>query len=184
MASSPGYRPALPAAHTKKKMSFKEWLDIVQSFLTILAIFAAGWWFVMQGFTRPEVKLENLVTQRRSVTDKGYWLIAIEVKATNVGKIPVTLNDGGLLVTPVNPEAEPLDSKILKNIFLDPGESDQAIIRTLLLPEGYRTVVIQSQYRMPRTILGITLPAKATREWRTETLFDVGLPDAAEQKKP
>ena len=160
-------------------MSLKEKLDIIQAMLTIVAILAAGWWFVKQGFAKPEVRLEHRVTQRRSVDDKGVWLIGIEVRVTNVGKVPVDLKDGTLIVSQVNPVrqqgTEELDRESLdKKLYLDPGEADQATFQTLLLPDNYKTILVQSVYPVPRTFFGFQIPGKPKREWTTETLFDIG----------
>ena len=176
---------SLPHIRHRQKMSLKEILDIIRAVLTIAAILAAGWWFVKQGFAKPEIKLEHTVTQRRSADDKGAWLIGIEVRVTNVGKVPVDLKDGMLIVSQVNPVrqagTEELDRESLdKKLYLDPGEADQATFETLLLPDGYKTILVQSVYPVPRTllgfqsILGFRIPGKPDREWTTETLFDIG----------
>ena len=158
--------------------SLKEKVEIVKGILTIGAILAAGWWFVMQGFARPEVKLEHTVTQRRLETDKSKWVLAIEVKATNVGKVPVHLKAGTLVIQQVNPESKSDDATLekveLREMSLDPGEADQAIVQTFLFPEAYKTILLQSRYVVPRMILGFEVSSKPHYQWKLETVVDIG----------
>jgi hypothetical protein len=128
----------------------KSWLDILQSLVTIAAILAGGIWFMLQRSTKPEVKIEHMVTQRPVDGSIGMWLVAIEVRVTNVGKVKVDLGQGIMNLSQVNPvPGSELVAADLRDLRLEPGESDQALFRTYQIPETVKTIQVHSRYEVP-----------------------------------
>jgi hypothetical protein len=129
----------------------KEWLDIVQAIFTIGAIIAAAIWFIDQQSLKPQVKLEQTITKRAVAGQPGYWLTAVDVRATNIGKVKVFLTGGTLSLTQINPvPGEDLTTTSLKDLELDPGEADQAIFVTFVVPDYIHTVQATSSYQVPK----------------------------------
>jgi hypothetical protein len=144
----------------------KEWLDIVQSVSTIGAILAAGWWFLAQRNLKPQIKLEQTITQRPLAGKPGKYLVAIDVRATNIGKVNVSLPPGKLLLTQINPvPGTDLDTLPLKDMDLDPGEGDQAAFTTVVVNESIRTIQATSTY---------SVPGKEDYDWQLLSLADIG----------
>jgi hypothetical protein len=130
----------------------KVWFDIVQSLATILAIVAGGYWFFLQRSTKPQVKLDQTITQRAAVGEPNTVLVAIEVHATNIGKVKVDLDPGQLDVLQVNPRTDKpitLKSYSLNKLTLEPGESDQAIFQVLAVYDSVKTIQVHSCYEVP-----------------------------------
>jgi hypothetical protein len=80
--------------HLETKPAFdrvivKDYLGIVQSSLGILVIGAGAIWFMLQQSLKPQIKLEQTYSQRPLVGKPNYWLVAIDVRATNTGKVRV-----------------------------------------------------------------------------------------------
>jgi hypothetical protein len=161
------------------RYSGKERLEIVQSILAIAAILAGLCWFFMQGIVKPNVKMEQVVSQRHLAKTPSTSLIWVEVRATNLGKVPVHLHNGSLIMTLDDPEQKGLqtigDPVPLQELTLSPGESDQAVVHAYELPLGYNVVSIQSQYQVPPTILGFEVPFRSSKWiWRVENPVFVG----------
>jgi hypothetical protein len=134
-------------AAPSKRTALKEWVEIVQSLFTIGALIAAGFWFVAQQSLKPEVKIDQTITQRPLAGRPGYWLVAIDVRVTNVGKIQISLTGGLMELTQINPvPGETLLSGKLKDVTLDPGQSDQAIFKTVIVPDYIHTIELDSNY--------------------------------------
>jgi hypothetical protein len=159
----------------------KTYLDIAQSLVTILAVLAGGIWFTLQRSTKPEIKLEHSVSQRPVAGSPNMWLISVEVRATNVGKVKVELEAGVMEISQVNPvPGDDLLSAQLRDMRLEPGESDQAIFRTYQIPDSIRTIQIHSRYQVPGTshMFWDSRPLY----WNLLTLADIG--ETAGQTSP
>ena len=78
---------------------WKDTLAAIQSVLTILAFFAAVWWFTMQGYTQPTVQVEHKIQQKLILGPANTSLVWIEIKVTNSGKVPVDLETGCVQMT-------------------------------------------------------------------------------------
>ena len=123
----------------------------MQGILTIIAIAAGGWWFYAQESMKPEVKIDQVVTQRR-LADSEEILVAIDVHVSNVGKTKVELERGILELSDINPPTPGvLWSRDLPLITLEPGESDQAAFVTVAVPPEIKTLQIHSLYRVPHS---------------------------------
>ena len=131
----------------------KPWLELAQAGGTALALLAALWWFNAQHFTEPNLKLEQTITQRR--LDAHHILWAIDVHATNIGKVAVELGkDMGKIdvypLIPPGPEDKKLDSVSLNDTLLQPGESDQVALHLLELDDSYKTIRVNTYYAVPQ----------------------------------
>lgn len=173
-----------------EKFELKPWLDAIQAILTIGAILAGGIWFFLQRFDRPMVKVEHRITQRPLVGTPHHWLVVIEVRVTNVGKVAVQLDKGQMELVQINPPIPPgavptLKKEELKSLLLEPGESDQALFKTYDLPDVLRTVQIHSLYRVPPTFYKRNwqlLPrSQPDLYWNLLSVFDVGSPPTSVQ---
>jgi hypothetical protein len=143
----------------------KSWLSVLQSIATIAAIICGGIWFYMQRSTKPQVKLDQTITQR-TLTGSNDTLITIDVRATNIGKTKVTLNYGQFDLDQLNPTGvgRLWGSPLADNLNLEPGESDQALFKTLILDSSIKTVQAHSDYPVPGT----------NKFWNLLTAVDVG----------
>jgi hypothetical protein len=127
-------------------------VDILQAILTISAILAAGWWFLKQESIKPQVKIEQTVTQRVLGNNPSENLITVDVRATNMGKTKVQLAEGEMEVSQINPiPGYSIVSYPLRALVLEPGESDQALFRTIRLNKSTLTVQIHSKYSVPNS---------------------------------
>jgi hypothetical protein len=132
------------------RTSLKDWIDIFQGIFTIGAIIAAGFWFFKQESLKPQVKLDQTVSQRAAAGKPGFWLIAVDVRAINIGKVKVSLHGGKMWLKQINPiPGEDLIDTPLKDLELDPGEGDQAIFKTFELPDYIHTLQVTSNYGVP-----------------------------------
>jgi len=120
--------------------------------VTILALVAGGVWFLLQRSNKPQVKLDQTVTQRPVAGNPEMTLITLDVRATNVGKIKVDLEPGTVELMQLNPEQDvPKVAFPLQRMTLEPGESDQAIFQTVNLPNSIHTIQVHSEYAVPGT---------------------------------
>jgi hypothetical protein len=129
-------------------------IDMVQGLATIVAILAGGYWFFLQRSISPQVKIEQTVTHRPVQGEPGYMLMTVDVRATNVGKVKVDLQPGEFELRQVNPtlsgdDNKPLVAFVLKSMTLEPGESDQALFKTIEVPVEIKTVQVHSDYAVP-----------------------------------
>jgi len=166
----------IPSPQPHPQRSWKDRLDILQSLLTIAAILTAGVWFLIQGTYKPLVRLQQHATFRPASGKQDTWLVCFDVEATNLGKESVSLQGGTLRVRQMNPESVG-DSTLkifpLQPITLVPGETDQALVDTLYIPTAYKTVLLQSEYAVPVTFLGIEIPWKPKYKWQAQTPIDL-----------
>ena len=148
-----------------KRTSFKELIGTLQSLITVVAILSGGYWFVAQRSLKPQVKLEQTVTQRALDGEAGWLLVAVDVRATNVGKTKVSLTKGSLELIQVNPlPGKSMAVVALPAMDLEPGESDQAILRTWKTPGYIKTIEVHSSYAVP----------SSKEFWNVRSLVDVG----------
>jgi hypothetical protein len=132
--------------------SLKSWIAALQGVATIGAILAGAYWFFLQRSTKPQVKLDQTVTQRPVVGDDDEILITVDVRATNIGKVKVDLQPGQFDLLRLNPpQGGPLISYALRALSLEPGESDQALFKTVIVRSSVKTVQVHSDYKVPGT---------------------------------
>jgi hypothetical protein len=152
-SAAEGLKP-LPAAASKTPLEITKLIfDMVQTIATILAILAGGYWFLLQRSTVSQIKLDQTITQRSAANEPHTILVAIEVHATNVGKVKVELEPGQLDVMQINPRTDtPLNLKsyALNKLTLEPGESDQAIFQVLPVYDTVKTIQVHSCYEVPQ----------------------------------
>lgn len=149
------------------RLSFKDWVDVAQAVFTIGAILAAGIWFYEQHSSTPRIKLDQSITQRTLAGTPGFYLIAVDVRATNIGRVRVHLSKGMMGLTQINPvpgEALLPDTP-LKDLVLDPGEGDQALFKTFIVPDSIRTIEVVSRYGVPD---------EKNYFWQLESAADLG----------
>lgn len=128
----------------------KRFVDIVQGILTIGAICAGAWWFFKQESVKPEVKIEQTITQRALGNDASEVLLTVDVRATNMGKTKVNLAEGQMEVSQINPiPGYSLATYPLRAMYLEPGESDQALFQTILIYKSTLTIQVHSEYTVP-----------------------------------
>ena len=140
------------------RASAKDWIDIVQGILTVIAIAAGGWWFLQQGLAKPRIRIDQTVTYRPMAGSPDLWLIAVDVRATNIGSVGVHLDKGWLVVGQVNPlPGRDLLKADLKELWLQPGEGDQALFHTYQVPATVKTLQLISNYQVPGKKLYWTL---------------------------
>jgi len=103
----------------------KHWSDVLQTLSTIIAIVAGGIWFYMERSTKPQIRIEQAATQRHVSGIKDTWLVAIDVRVTNIGKVKVELSGGKMVLSQINPlPGIGLIETALRDLVLEPGESD------------------------------------------------------------
>jgi hypothetical protein len=93
--------------------AIKDDMAVVQNVVAVIAVGAAAIWFLGQGLGRPALQLEHVVTQRPVEADPSKTLVWIELKATNIGKIPVHLTRDCMalmLLDEENPAGKVIDS--------------------------------------------------------------------------
>ena len=89
----------------------KDIFALAQSFFTIAAIIAGGWWFWFQG--QPFAKANTtLIVEDRRLLDTDWTLIAIAVKVENVGLRTIRLTQGDFRVGAVVPLPDPISKAL------------------------------------------------------------------------
>lgn len=68
--------------------------------------------------------------------------------------------------------SQPLETKRLKKIRLHPGESDQAAVFSIVVPNGLRVVKLHSQYVAPWTFLGFQIPFVSSHMGKWDWVVD------------
>jgi hypothetical protein len=125
-------------------------VEIIQGLLTIGAICAGGWWFIEQESIKPQVRIEQTVTQRPLNGGSSESLITVDVRATNIGKTKVELSEGVMQVSQINPiPGYRIIEYPLRSLLLEPGESDQALFRAIRLNKSTLTIQVHSEYPVP-----------------------------------
>ncbi len=164
-----------PESGLPAKLPWATRISMLQGTLTCLAIACGFIWFILQGTDKPLVQLEQHASSRPNAANPQERLVVIEVKATNLGKTPVHLLPGLLRLSQLNPEIGKslLREVPLSDLRLAPGESDQALVTTLYLAASVQTIALQSQYSIPKTLLGIAIPWQAHYVWRNQTVIDL-----------
>ena len=130
----------------------KPWLDLLQGVGTVLALTGGAYWFYLQRNTEPQIKLDQIVTQRPLAGADDRTLITVEVRATNVGKVKVSLQPGSMEIRQLNPTGQQAPLKVLPlgQLTLEPGEADQSLFKTFVLYNNVKTIQVHSQYRVPK----------------------------------
>jgi hypothetical protein len=125
-------------------------LDILQSVLTIGAICAGAWWFFKQESIKPQIKIDQTISQRALNGESSEVLITVDVRATNIGKTKVELPVGKMEVAQINPiPGYKIDEYPLRTLLLEPGESDQALFQAIRLDKSTLTIQVRSEYPVP-----------------------------------
>jgi len=177
----------LPPAATKTPLEITKLIfEIVQATATILAIVAGGYWFLLQRSTVPQIKLDQTITQRSAANEPHTILVAVEVHATNVGKVRVDLEPGQLDVMQINPRTDSpliLKSYALNKLTLEPGESDQAIFQVIPVYDTVKTIQVHSCYEVPQRsaprvtcaeAIKIGQPDDVHKYWNLLSVADLG----------
>jgi hypothetical protein len=134
----------------------KTWVEILQGVVTVAALLCGGYWFFIQRNLSEQIKLEHTVTQRPVADKADHTLLTVDVRLTNVGKVRVNnLSQGNLEVMQLNPTGNPtpLVNIPLSNPTLEPGESDQALFRTISINNAVKTIQLRSTYPVPNSKL-------------------------------
>ena len=144
----------------------KPWVETLQGIATITALITAAIWFYMQRSTKPQVKLDQIISQRQVANDPDHFLVTIDVRASNIGKTKVDLQPGELDIRQFNPTpGRPLFSFPLKQLRLEPGESDQAVFQAIELDNTIKSIQIHSDYKVP---------GKGSEYWNLLSVADIG----------
>ncbi|GAA3757759.1 hypothetical protein [Terriglobus aquaticus] len=130
---------------------WKPWLDLLQSVGTIVALVAGAYWFYLQRSTVPQIRLEQIVTQRPLAGADDRTLITVEVRTTNVGKVKVDLTGGTMDIHQLNPTGrrDPFTMVQLGDLTLEPGETDQSLFQTFVFVNSVKTIQVHSAYKVP-----------------------------------
>lgn len=124
--------------------------ELVQALFTIGAFIAAAWWFHAQNFTKQEIRIDQHVSQRPFQGTPDIALLVVDIRVTNVGKVPVNLDRGVLRVSSLNPEPSVSLKPInLYDMTLEPGESDYALFQTIKVPTSVKTLELHASYPVP-----------------------------------
>ena len=165
---------------------WKDWADFLQGLFTTVAILAGAIWFFWQGTYKPQVRLENRVTQRLLAGSKDTWLLCLEIRATNLGKTPVNLNGGSMSIIQVDPDRSDnptLKTQPLDDLYLGAGETDQGLVKMITPYRTIKTIVIESQYVVPQSWFTTHILGHKQFLWRLQTPVDIGVP-AKEDSPP
>lgn len=132
-------------------LSCKPWLDFFQAIATLIALIAGAYWFHLQRNTVPQIKLEQIVTQRPLANGENETLTTVEVRTTNVGKIKVDLGGGTMDIHQLNPTGKPaaFTTEKLDPVSLEPGETDQSLFKTFVFTNAVKTIQVHSVYKVP-----------------------------------
>lgn len=129
----------------------KDWLAILQSVATIVAILAAGWWFFMQRQNQPRLRLEHRIAHRRLSPDRQ--LLIVDIMLSNVGNVKLDLNCGKIRVFTILPQRAVLvnaeDQCNAGERLLEPGEGDQ-VHEEYELEGNVATVRVYSFFQNPK----------------------------------
>jgi hypothetical protein len=100
----------------------------LQSFLTILAIVCAAWWFFAQAESLPKLNIKHTVTHKKIHND-WVWVYA-STTLTNQGKTPVYCHHSKAWVQKILPLDEKLQQQIAKNnrLMSDSGRVEWPVI--------------------------------------------------------
>jgi hypothetical protein len=103
-------------------------LDILQSFLTILGIACAAWWFFVQAESAPKLNIKHTLTHKRIHND-WVWIYATTT-LTNQGKTPVYCHHSKAWVQKILPLDEKFQHQITENHRLtsDKGRIEWPVI--------------------------------------------------------
>ena len=124
--------------------------------------------FLVHGSKSPQAtyqtRADGISTQRAGKA--GYWIVALDVRVTNIGKTHVSLHDGRVFLKQVNPvPGEDLTDAALKDVQLDPGEVDQSYFKTYEVPDYVHTIEVTSTYGVP---------GEKSFSWEIESVADIG----------
>jgi hypothetical protein len=161
----------------------KSRLEAARAILTILGILLGGWWFLMQDFAKPQVTVDHYVTQRPVAGLPGDYLVVIEVRATNTGKRSIFLKDGKIDILQVNvlhpkpPLPLKSDRNKLSDLFLNPGESDQAYFASFVFnKDDAPSLMIRTEYQVPWSVFDPHSWFKGNYWWVHRSFVDIGTP--------
>ncbi|MFL9898017.1 hypothetical protein PQR71_07590 [Paraburkholderia fungorum] len=184
----PGTKPA--TARNKFVSGLTRWkvlVDYLQAIATIIALCLGGWWFLnqklMEGKLNEEIHLDTrLVTPRAAV-------VAVRVKLTNAGVVPVKCHYVHVTLSQVVPPKEETlehlgarlasatqrtdvsdmlwpkiaEAKSNDEILLNPGESDEYDF-DLVIPSDVKTVQV---------LTNVARDITSDLSWSQKQLYDV-----------
>jgi len=164
-------KPSAPRADRAARI--KCWTDIAQNIVTVAAILAGGIWFLLQRSNAPQLRLDQTVSQRLLSGSTDTWLIAVDVRATNVGKVRISLAGGVMQLRQINPiPGGIIKEEKLQDLVLEPGETDQAWFRTYQVPNTIKTLQVRSDY---------AVPGSQRLHWNLLSAVDIGSPSTAKE---
>ena len=112
---------AMVAASSRSRLErAKDWFGIFQSFVTIVALIAGGYWFFLQRELFPSAVITHEITHRR-ITNAGTWL-HVSVKISNMGKRVLDLDSAILRVQQILPLHQTIKKQINRGDLILPGE--------------------------------------------------------------
>jgi hypothetical protein len=131
----------------------KPWVDVIQGAATVAAVLLGGWWFWEQRSINKNIKLDQTVSWERPASgEANVFLVAVDVRATNIGKVKADLKPGLLEVTQVNPRTPKptiLYTDSLDDVTLEPGESAQARFVILPIYSTVKAIQVHTCYEVP-----------------------------------
>ena len=121
-----GYKPATATTTPTRLTVWKDATGTIQSIATVIALIAAGVWFILQGIAAPHATFEHTV-QSLKIHDH-YTVVALNIHIKNVGQIPLKLRSGTVYIQRVLPlvptmkdvldkKADIIDAKYMRVIW-------------------------------------------------------------------
>jgi hypothetical protein len=92
-----------------EKNTLKDKVNIIQKIITIAAIIAGGYWFIVQGELNQKADISQSITHR---TMGEYNWIRVSIKIYNKGKRDVILKSGIVRIDKIDPFPEELGSSL------------------------------------------------------------------------
>jgi hypothetical protein len=141
----------------------KDFMSSLQSFATVVALIAGGWWFFEQRQDAARLKVEHTITGHQD-TSPDFVLVGVEIKASNTGNTHVRVPVGTIrLIDIVSQSVDILKEDGMQAVELEPGESDQIYFKTFHIPKSTGTIRIET----------VVPDDKADLQLTSNSLFDV-----------
>lgn len=126
----------------------KDVADVIQSILTIIAIIAAGIWFIMRAETTPKANISHTL-EHEPITEKWTW-VHVGVIISNPGVRRLELRHGTFRIQGIMPLGDVIKEKIQKGeaiIPKDDGIVKWPTIGKIYVNENYKTdVICENEY--------------------------------------
>ena len=164
----------------------KPWAQIVQSFVTVAAIVAAGFWSFLQRDTSPKANISHMVTHRQ-INENLTW-VHVSITITNAGKTTLDLASGVIRIQKILP----LDPKIKERIDRNenPIPKDSMIVAWPRIGDSYKpplkikikpgeSDILKSEFIIPSYVKTVKIYSFFTNEkesktgWSATTIYDL-----------